>query len=518
MNRWVAVGLALALGLGLALRCLHLGARPMHNDEAVNAVKFGQLWQTGRYQYDPNEHHGPTLYYATDWLGHLTGGPDYAHYSEARLRLLTVLFGAGLIALIPLLVDGLGRRGTLWAGFFFALSPAFVFYSRYYIHEMLLVFFAALALGAGWRYWRSRKITWALLAGAGFGLMQATKETFVMSLFAAALAMFLNHTWNRLFDASGAPVKAPPLNWLHILAAAGVWISIFVLFFSSFFTNFQGLLDAFRTYTPWMHRAGGESPDIHGRLFYLHRLLWFHAAKGPVWTELLILALGLIAVWAAFVRQRLGRASASFVRFLSIYAFLLTAIYSLLPYKTPWCLLNFWHPVIYLAGVGAAVLLRFCRCRPARLAMMLLLLAGSGHLGWQAWRAAVPLTADQRNPYVYAQTSPDLLKLVQKLQDLAAASPEGTNMLVKVMAAEGDYWPLPWYLRTFGRVGWWDHIPENPYGAAMVVSANLRAELDQKQTHLMVQYFELRPQVLLELYVEEKLWLSYLARHMPARE
>jgi predicted membrane-bound mannosyltransferase len=37
----------------------------------------------------------------------------------------------------------LGRAETLWAALYLAISPAMVFYSRYYIHEMLLVFFTA---------------------------------------------------------------------------------------------------------------------------------------------------------------------------------------------------------------------------------------------------------------------------------------------------------------------------------------------------------------------------------------
>src|SRR5262245_3293864 len=149
MNRWLALVLILAAGVALALRLPQLRQRPMHNDEAVNAIKFGQLWTDGSYKYDPDEHHGPSLPYFTYLLARLTGAPDLDQFSETRLRLAPVLFGAGLILLLPLVIDGLGRRAMLWAAFFTALSPAMVFYSRYYIHEMLLVFFTFLALAAG---------------------------------------------------------------------------------------------------------------------------------------------------------------------------------------------------------------------------------------------------------------------------------------------------------------------------------------------------------------------------------
>src|SRR5207249_5502100 len=132
---------------------------------------------------------------------------------------------------------------------------------------------------------------WALLAGTGLGLMSATKETFVITVAAAALALGLNQLWNRLLDATGAPVLAPRLNFWHL--AAGLFVSLVVALtlFTSFFANPSGLLDSIRTYAPWLSRASGDSPHIHPWTFYFHRLLWFHAAKGPFWTEALVLVL-----------------------------------------------------------------------------------------------------------------------------------------------------------------------------------------------------------------------------------
>ena len=141
-----------------------------------------------------------------------------------------------------------------------------------------------------------------------------------------------------------------------------------------------------------------------------------------------------------------------------------------------------------------------------RLALGLLLLAGAGHLAWQAWLANTTYAADPRNPYVYAQTSPDLLKLVRQVEALAQVHPQGDQMLVKVMAPDSDYWPLPWYLRNLKQIGWWDQVPADPFAPVMIVSAKLQAALDEKKTHVMVGYFQLRPQVFLELYVDLNLW------------
>src|ERR1041385_2456625 len=141
MNRWVGLGLLLITAGALALRGPQLALRPMHNDEAVNAAKIKGLYQNGRYTYDPNEHHGPTLYYATLPFIWLSGAQDYDHLTEIPLRAVSVFFGLALIALVWFMADGLGRTAALVAGLLTALSPAMVFYSRYFIHEMLLVCF-----------------------------------------------------------------------------------------------------------------------------------------------------------------------------------------------------------------------------------------------------------------------------------------------------------------------------------------------------------------------------------------
>ena len=316
-----------------------------------------------------------------------------------------------------------------------------VFYSSYFIHEMLLVCFTFLALGAAWRYWRTRKLGWMLLAGAGVGLMASTKETFVITLAAAAIAVLINQAWNRQLDASGPPGNAPVLNIWHIVAGLITGGVVALLLFSSFFTNASGPIDAIRTYLPWAHRAAGQSPHVHPWYFYLQRLLFFQVGAGPLWTEALIFFLALIGAAAGFRRHKLAGANASLVRFLALYTFLLAAFYSLLAYKTPWCLLTFWHGALLLAGVGAAVLVRSVSKQAPRLVVIGLFLLGGAHLAWEAWRGQTTYAADPRNPYVYAQTSPDVMNLITQLEGLAQADPRDHQLVIKVIAPDQDYWP-----------------------------------------------------------------------------
>lgn len=514
INHRTWLGLLLAVLIALALRVPHLSVRPMHNDEAVNAIKLQSMLGQGSYRYDPNEHHGPTLYYgAFVWTEILSAG-DFSVLSETELRALTVLFGLGLILLLPLVADGLGRGATIWAGMLTALSPAMVFYSRYFIHEMLLVFFTFLALAAFWRHYRSGKIYWALISGAAIGLMQSTKETFVLSVAAAGAALVLNKLWAHSGDLS----RVHPRKVIEPLAVGLIaWGVVTLIFFSSFFTNWRGVLDSVRTYLPWMNRAAGNSPHIHPWNFYLSRLAWFHVPGGPVWSEGFILGLAVVGIFVAFTGKRRSNAKPNFLRFLAFYTLTLTLIYSLISYKTPWCLLNFWHGAILLAGVGAVALWGFARSRWGKLVVGLFLVGGASQLAFQAAHSAGIYSADRRNPYVYAQTSPDILELTEKVNALAQASAQKLHLSIAVCAPENDYWPLPWYLRAFDRVAWSTDLPGEVLSPVLIVSAQFAAKLDERKSQQAAGLFELRPGVFLALYVEPELWRAYLASKPPGQ-
>lgn len=528
MKRWSELGLLLLIAAGaLVFRLPDLGLRPLHNDEAINAFKLEALWAHGRYAYDPHEYHGPSLHYASLPFLWLSGVHQSDQLTDARLRLVTVAFGAGLILLLALTAEALGWSATLIAGGLLAISPAMVFYSRYFIHEMLLVFFTALLLAAGWRYWRTRQLGWAMLAGAALGLMYATKETFVIPLAAMIAALLLTALWNHWrksssvkSEGSAAATPGEVVSWRALLpvrtlvAAVGVAAVISLTLFTSFFTNLSGPLDSVRTYAAWLHRAGGASPHIHPWNFYLERLIWFHPAHSPVWSEGLIVLLAVIGGGAGLLGRGLGPVNAGLARFLAFYTVILTAGYSAIAYKTPWCLLGFLHPMILLAGVGATVVVRGVHRPLARGLAGLVLLAAAVQLGGQAYRANFGVTAagrllaaDPRNPYVYAQTLPDVRPLVARLQDLARVSPQGRDLVIKVISPE-SYWPLPWYLRQFRHVGWWDQMPTDPYAPVVITSASLHAALDDKSQKkwLQANVYELRPGVFLELYVELELW------------
>jgi len=238
-----------------------------------------------------------------------------------------------------------------------------------------------------------------------------------------------------------------------------VWLAVVVVLFTSFFSHPAGLLDAAGTYLVWFQRAKGASPHVHGWGFYWERLLFFHSAGGPIWSEALVLALAVLGGLAAFGRRGVAGVNRCLARFLVYYTAILALIYTLLPYKTPWSAMGYWHGTILLAGIGAAALPAWLPGARLKMAALAVLLAGAAQLGFQAWQSAVKYAADPVNPWVYAQTLPNLLELVEKVDAVAQASPDGHGTYISVIAPGSDYWPLPWYLRTYRSVGYFTKPP-----------------------------------------------------------
>ena len=510
MNR-TAVFVICILGIAataLALRLPRLNLRPMHADEAVHAIKFDTLWHTGRYEYDPQDYHGPTLYYFALPSVWLCRAADLADTDAATFRIVPVVFGVGLILLLLLVADGVGRSATVLAGVLTALSPALTYYSRYYIQETLLVFFTFLAIATSWRYVHTRRAGWALLTGASLGLMLATKETSVIALAGMAVAAAGAALWSRRGNAA-AP-RAPRFRPAIIAAAIVTAVAVSFLLLSGFLSNCGGIIDALRAVTTYSTRAGSAQLHEHPWYYYLQILTFWRAGAGPIWSEGLVVALSLVGLYAALRGQVPTGVSAPLTRFLALYTVLMIVIYSAIPYKTPWCILSFLHGMILLAGVGAVVLLHAARLRAGRVALAAVLLVAAAHLGWQAQRAnSDTFCNSERNPYVYAQTLRDTVELTRQLDDLAQVHRDGHHLLIHVIVE--NCWPLPWYLRGFTRVGYWETVPEAPDADVVLATSKLGADLDSrlKDTY-EISHRGLRRDERLLVYVRKDLWDALL--------
>ncbi|MBN2377414.1 MAG: hypothetical protein JXD22_13515, partial [Sedimentisphaerales bacterium] len=395
---------------------------------------------------------------------------------------------------------------------------AMVYYSRYYIMEMLLVFFSFALILSVWRYCRSqkplRKSFWAVMAGTALGLMIASKETWIIALGCQVLALTLIYFWQN--KTSNSPIKISIIAQpTHLITSVMVALTIWVLFFSSFFTNLPGLLDSLRTYTTYFDRAGNSSPHLHSWNYFFKLLLWYKIAPGPVWSEALIFILALLGSFAAVCSKTIS-GHRWLVRFILLYTLAMLLIYTAIPYKTPWCLLGFWHGLIILAGIGTAWLLRTVPTLPLKIIVSIALLTGAGNLLQQCLRTNFRFDADYRNPYVYAHSVPGVARLGERIEQIAQLHPDRFNMRIFVIAPPDDYWPLPWYFRKFNRnhIGYFQQIPDQLNAPVIICSAqNQPAVAKILQNSYQVDVYGLRPgvpDVCLYMYIRRDLWDKFM--------
>ncbi len=278
--------LALSLGLGISYRWAGLEARPMHTDEAILATKLATLWDGQGFDYDPSDYHGPGLHYVSWVQGKLLGWGPPSEWSATQLRQVSAVCGIALLLGTLLFMPVLGRRATILAMLLVAVSPMMVFYSRYFIMEMLLTLLVAVSLIAWWRWTHSRNRLWLLVCGASLGVQHATKETFVLNV-AAAAAAWLAASWLisetsrggalRLSDMRRQRKPTRPLSWLTVTAAL-----VSVAIYSAGFRDWTDVRESVTTYLNYLERSQGSG---HEKPWHYYLSLIFWRKDGLVWTE-----------------------------------------------------------------------------------------------------------------------------------------------------------------------------------------------------------------------------------------
>jgi len=477
----------------------------MHTDEAVHAVKFIDLLEHDFYQYDPHEYHGPALYYLTLPIVLLTGRTSAAELDATILRLVPLL--ASLLFFIPLLFLSRIIKGhaILVAVITAAVSPIITYFSRYYIHETLLAGFMFAAICCSWLYIAERKWHQIFAAGIFLGLAISTKETVTLSLAAAsaafAVTLFSEPQYRKDFFSK--------LNRLHIIIACTAMITVCIILYSSFLSNYSGIADFAKAYIHAFSRAGGQG---HEKPWYYYLRLLFYFREGPGFTateSYIIIAAALTGI-AAFRRSSKDILTGSFVKFLAVYSFALMFIYSCLPYKMPWLALGWMQPMTLLAGIGTAWAAAKQKPLWLRLTVCAAFIAATAHLSYQIYRENGRFMCDNRNPYVYSHTCTDFLRLPKMVKTIADIQVAGTAMPILVISDE--YWPLPWYLREFTSIGYWNSVPQQTLTAPLLITSSdvaneLYPNLNQNYT---TGIYGLRSGVLLVTFVRNDLWQAYL--------
>src|SRR6516225_11426562 len=207
----------LILLLAAVFRLAFLDIKPPHFDEGINGWFCDQMLKNGYYSYDPNNYHGPLHFYVLFVSLASFGRNLWA------LRLPVVLVSLFSIFWIFLYRPFFGRTICCLASLAMAVSPGFIFYNRYSIHESWLVFFLIVTLWGLLGVWASKepKYFWGSILGVTG--MVLTKETYVIHLLALACAGFGLVILSKVFPSSTELEQSKGrLPIIHIIAAASV--------------------------------------------------------------------------------------------------------------------------------------------------------------------------------------------------------------------------------------------------------------------------------------------------------
>lgn len=498
--------IAAVLFSALLVRTLELEERPMHVDEAVHAVKFGELLENGSYKYDPVEYHGPTLNYLSLISAFFLGETELKQVDETTLRIIPALMGVLLIAGFLLLKEYISLRLLIIILLFTSLSAPLVFYSRYYIQESLLVSFNYIGIIFFYRYIKRFNLPDIIFSGTFFGLAFASKETFIISagsvIFSGIVFTFVNRK-NYFQILSYKPV------FLFVIS----FVIISVILYSSFFSNWEGVIDSVTTYLNYFDKAQNFNDHIYPWHYYF-KLVLFREIEGFYYSEIIIVILSLYGIYASL---KVGN---NLFRFISVYTLLLILIYSLIPYKTPWSMLSFWTGIIILSAYGFnALLLKFYP--RFSLVFGLLITVISLYLLVSVYIINFVHSFHPRNPFVYSHATNDVKIIGSQVEKLIRATND--NSTVSIIAAENDYWPLPWYLRKASNTAWLDSVNESVVRSKIIIAA---PELEEDLLEILYntpppgsvnlyiplfeEYMEIRPRIEIRGYIQQELYNQYL--------
>jgi uncharacterized protein (TIGR03663 family) len=475
-RRW-AVFFVLAL-LAFAVRLPKLAERPMHTDEAINAYIVGDLLKGESYHYDPRDRHGPVLYLLAEPLAWISGARNFSELTETQLRLVPVIAGSATVLLFGAGVEMFGFIACFIAALLFAIAPIPVYYSRYFIHETVFVAVTLALMISGWRALKTNSIPASAATGLCAALLVGCKETFVIHFFALGLASVVI-----LFIQPRS--KLPPLK--TFVVALAVFIVTGLILFTWFGRNWSGLTDLFRAAPNMTARAAGEG---HQKSFG-----YYFGFIGP---SFILYPLALLGVYVAIRDAIAGNRKSGIL--LAIYAAAVFLIYSAIPYKTPWLALNLWLPLALLCGIGVAWIRTFLKTETTRWVAAIAVGVLVVILRRETKALAFDHPADQKNPLAYAHTVDDLLRLQPRLEQLATVQ-NLSSPLIAVVAT--DAWPLPWYLRKFKHVGFWQPGQDPGDADFYITTTETSEQLADKLKDRRPQFFGLRPNVIVILWSRE---------------
>ena len=443
----------LIIGLATFLRFFLLGMKPPHFDEGINGWFVDQMLRNGFYKYDPTNYHGPLHFYVLFLSQTLFGRNLWA------LRLPVVLVSISCVWLTLKFEPFVGRNLSRLAALAMAVSPGFVFYGRYSIHEAWLVLFTMLFFFGLFGLWKFGTANYLWCAGMGLTGMILSKETYILHVGCTMIAVavcWVSNYFNKLEDSRPA---TQTWDYVDLAVVIGTGVALIIFFYSGTFFNWNGVKGLYQAYLPWF-KTGSEGHGHQKPWYY-----WLRLIARYEWPVLAGLVLCLFSVRFKNVA----------LRYLAIYSVGTLIAYSIVKYKTPWCIISFIWPFTFI--FGAAVLLVPLTYKRVVYLVSAILLTGS--LGYCVWLNYFRCTTETE-PYVYVQTYNDVYKFTDPLLQLAHSDPRAYQLVGHIIRASP--YPLPWMLDDFGRVGYYekDNLPPKVDGDFLLVQQDKIATVEAK--------------------------------------
>jgi hypothetical protein len=373
--------------------------------------------------------------------------------------------------------------------------------------------------------WKQGRVNYLWYAGMGAAGMVLTKETYAIHVACAvaAVPVLMFFCWlSRVPDAQ--PAKQM-WSYIDLAMVLGVGTAAIVFFYSGTFLNWNGVKGLYLTFKAWAETGASG----HG-----HEKPWDYWLNlmGPSWGtdwgcyELPMLA-GLILCLFFLKFKNLS------LRYLAIYGVGTLILYSYVKYKTPWCIISFGWPFLFIFGAAVAltpikfsladaliyalacVILEWCRIlgwaisqhaefllvvamiitapfltliglaillallsypKATHVAIVALLLVSLGRsISLNYFRCSSP---DER--YAYVQTYNDMFKLTRPLLKLAKRDPAYYHLTGHLIRPSA--YPLPWVLGDFDRVGYYEggNMPANLDGDFLLVQQDKIKDVESK--------------------------------------
>ncbi len=562
-NSQFIIGGAIVTFIAAFLRFFMLELKPLHHDEGVNGYFLLELFRKGVYKYDPSNYHGPTLYFDTLVFTKLFGLETFS------IRASVAVFGVLLVLLTLFLRRYIGTIGSLTAALLLALSPGMVYISRYFIHEMLFVFFS-LGIVVGIVYfiegkplgtfgtiatsflllicfivlpfgladifpnnnvylrmcffliegvlvfflmkmllgWNEGKAAYLVLASASTALFFGTKETAFITIGTMLIACVCVFVWRKLYISLIGKIDE-------------TWLEPATLTFSNFRKQFGENTDLILTlilitvtfiyvgvlfFTSFFTYPEGIVKAFEAYSFWTKTGVKDHAYGYTKYAVWLLKIEAPILILSAIgTIIALATARHRFAIFTGFWSFGLAAAYSIIPYKTPWLALSFILPMCIIAGYGINELFANKQSTVKAFGGFLLAVA-IGVLSYQTYDLNFVNYDDEDMPYVYAHTKRGFHDLIKQIKYFAEKSGKGKDASIEVISDE--YWSMPWYMRDYPKAVFHSQFIDASTSEMIVASEQKQKdELLERygQHYKYAGTFPLRPGVDLMLLVRRDL-------------